>query len=139
MSSDTVAAIARPTDAAKPARTKHGFSNNDEWRRLYFQSRRIAELHRLFRHRYRAEFYEFPEGDNSGWEDLVILLHHYCRQSTPAAFPYRSSKTRAPWIVGTEQEDNPIRPKCPSGRHQVPYRCRTSRDYELARKSSGSS
>ena len=102
MSLDTVAAIARPTDAAKPARTKHGFSNNNEWRRLYFQSRRIAELHRLFRHRYGAEFYEFPEGDDSGWQDLVILLQHYC-VTDPGRVPV-VVKTRAPWIVGTEQE-----------------------------------
>lgn len=82
--------------------TKHRFSNNNEWRRQYFKSRRIAELHRLFRHRYRAEFYEFPEGDNSGWQDLVILLHHYC-----VIDPGRVAtvtKTRAPWIIGTEQE-----------------------------------
>jgi hypothetical protein len=101
MSINTVAAIARP-DAAKPARTKHGFANNDEWRRLYFQSRRIAELHRLFRQRYGAEFYIFPD-DDSGWEDLLILLHHYC-VCDPGRVPV-VIKTRAPWIVGTQQED----------------------------------
>ena len=75
---------------------------NSEERWHYFQSRRIAELHRLFRHRYRAEFYVFPEGDDSAWEDLVILLQHYC-----ICDPGRVStiiRTRAPWIVGTELE-----------------------------------
>jgi hypothetical protein len=78
------------------------FPKTHEWRQQYFQSRRIADLHRLFRHRYRAEFYEFPQGDDSAWEDLVILLQHYC-----ICDPGRVStiiRTRAPWIVGTQLE-----------------------------------
>jgi hypothetical protein len=83
--------------------------NKHEWRHQYFQSRRIADLHRLFRDRYRAEFYSFPEGDDSAWEDLVILLQHYCIVD-PGRVP-TVTRTRAPWIV-----DRPRRPViCRSG------------------------
>jgi hypothetical protein len=58
---------------------------------------RIGELNKLFRWRYRggASDYELPD-DDSGREDLMILLHHYAN-SNPVQMA-NSIKLRAPWM-----------------------------------------
>jgi hypothetical protein len=58
---------------------------------------RIGELNKLFRWRYRggASDYELPD-DDSGREDLMILLHHYAN-SNPLQMT-KIIKLRAPWM-----------------------------------------
>jgi len=63
---------------------------------------RIGELNKLFRRRYAGYDgeYELPD-DDSGREDLMILLHHYAN-SNPLQMT-KIIKLRAPWMGGEER------------------------------------
>jgi len=67
-----------------------------EQTRLLIGRLRIGDLNKIFGRRYGGgrENYMFPE-DDSGHEDLIILLQHYLR-SNPHKMP-RIIKLRAPW------------------------------------------
>jgi hypothetical protein len=74
----------------------------EEQRWRAFEKVRIGDLNKLFGHRYGGgKLYQFPD-DDSGREDLMILVDHYS-SSNPLAL-LRVLKARAPWATDADRE-----------------------------------